>query len=372
MQLNSVEEIITDLREGRMVVLVDDNSESDNEGVVMVAAERAGAAEVNFMAQQARGLVCLALTEERCKKLNLPPMVAGAEGETSRFTLSIEAAVGVTTGISAADRARTVQAAVAPNAVAADIVQPGHIFPLTAAPGGVLTRAGHTEAASDYMALAGLSPFAMMADVLTEEGELADGAALAEFARQHGLKIGTIADLIEFRALNTRTIERIREGDINTVHGPFKLIGYRDEITQNVHLALCKGDICADKPTVVRVHTASALRDLLGTRLPGEESWDINACLACIAQSERGVLVLLSRTETPQRLLESIDCVLGNNAAKRRSVNTDAYTTVGLGSQILRDLGVGLIHLVGAPVKYNAISGFGLEVLEHISTSATV
>lgn len=371
MKLNSVEEIITDLREGRMVVLMDDNSDSGNEGVVMVAAEHAGAAEVNFMAQQARGLVCLALTEARCKKLNLPPMVAGAEGEKSNFTLSIEAAVGVETGISAADRARTVQAAVAPNAVAADIVQPGHIFPLTVAPGGVLTRAGHTEAASDYVALAGLAPFAMMADILTEDGELADGIALAEFATQHDLKMGTIADLIEFRVLNTCTIERIREGEVDTAHGRFNLVTYRDDINQTVHLALHKGEISADQPTVVRVHTASTLRDLLGTQLVGEESWDINACLARIAASERGVLVLLDRTETPQRLLDSVDRVLGNESPLRKGVSADAYTTVGLGSQILRDLGVGKIHLIGAPVKYNAIAGFGLEVLEYISASDT-
>lgn len=366
MQLNSVEELISDLRQGRMVVLIDDNTQSGNEGVVMMAAEHVTATAVNFMAQQARGLVCLALTQERCELLNLPPMVAGAEGEKSNFTLSIEAATGVETGISAADRALTVQAAVAPHAVAADIVQPGHIFPLTVAPGGVLTRAGHTEAASDYMSLAGLSPFAMMADVLTPDGDLADGTALADFARQHQLKMGSIADLIQFRVMNERTIERVREGDVDTAYGRFKLVAYRDQISNDIHLALTRGTIDANQPTVVRVHVASSLRDLLGTRTLDQAGWDINACLATIADSERGALVLISRTETAERLLASVDMVLGNEIPLQRGASADAYTTVGLGSQILRDLGVGHIHLIGAPIKYNAIAGFGLEVLEYV------
>ena len=213
MQLNSVDELISDIRQGRMVVLLDDDTESHNEGVVMVAAEHCESSHVNFMARQARGLICLTLTEERCAQLDLPPMVDHAQGEKSNFTLYIDARDGITTGISAADRALTVQAAVAAHAVPADIVQPGHIFPLTAVPGGVLTRAGHTEAASDYARLAGLTPAAVIADILTPDGIVADGAALVDFAAAHGLKMGSIADLIHFRMVNERTIRRVREGE---------------------------------------------------------------------------------------------------------------------------------------------------------------
>ncbi|NND67985.1 MAG: 3,4-dihydroxy-2-butanone-4-phosphate synthase, partial [Halioglobus sp.] len=221
MQLNDVDELISDIRQGRMVVLLDDDTESHNEGVVMVAAEHCEAKHVNFMARRARGLICLTLTEERCAQLDLPPMVDDAQGEKSNFTLSIEAAEGIDTGISAADRALTVQVAVAPHAVPADIVQPGHIFPLTAMPGGVLTRAGHTEAASDYARLAGLLPAAVIADILTPEGTVADGPALADFAAEHGLKMGSIADLIHYRMVNERTIRRVREGVIDTEYGEF-------------------------------------------------------------------------------------------------------------------------------------------------------
>ena len=250
MQLNSVDELISDIRQGRMVVLLDDDADSHNEGVVMVAAEHCDAGHVNFMARQARGLVCLALTEERCRQLDLPPMVDDGRGEKARFTLSIEAAEGIDTGISAADRARTVQAAVAPFARPADIVQPGHIFPLTAMPGGVLTRAGHTEAASDYARLAGLLPAAVMADILTPEGTVADSPALCEFAARHDLKIGTIADLIHFRLANERTITRVREGIINTEYGEFRLTAYRDQTADEIHLALSRGTIVADETTM--------------------------------------------------------------------------------------------------------------------------
>ncbi len=366
MQVNTVDELISDLRQGRMVVLVDDDADSHNEGVVLVAAEHCDANHVNFMARKARGLVCLTLTEERCRQLDLPPMVDDAMGEKSNFTLSIEAAEGIDTGISAADRARTVQAAVAPHAVPADIVQPGHIFPLTAVPGGVLTRAGHTEAASDYARLAGLLPAAVIADILTPEGILADGPALAEFAREHDLKIGTIADLIHFRMVNERTIRRIREGVINTAHGEFQLTVYRDQTAGEVHLALSRGDISPQEPTLVRVHVQSAMRDLVTSEVDGKPSWSMARCLRKVAEVGRGVIVLLSRAENSEQLLASVDMALGE-AASGGGMTPDTYTTVGLGSQILRDLGVGKIHLMGAPIKYNAISGFDLEVLDFVS-----
>jgi 3,4-dihydroxy 2-butanone 4-phosphate synthase/GTP cyclohydrolase II len=366
MQVNTVDELISDIRQGRMVVLVDDDADSHNEGVVLVAAEHVTAAHVNFMARQARGLVCLTLTEERCRQLDLPPMVPAARGEKSNFTLSIEAAVGIDTGISAADRARTVLAAVAPHAVPADIVQPGHIFPLTVTPGGVLTRAGHTEAASDYANLAGLLPAAVIADILTPEGVLADGPALVEFAARNGLKIGTIADLIHFRMVNERTIERVREGEIDTAHGPFRLTVYRDDTGGRLHMALSRGVITASEPTLVRVHVASTLRDLVTSKVSGRASWNIGACLQKVADAGRGVIVLLASQESAGQLLDSVDMALGQ-APSSTGALPDTYNTVGLGSQILKDLGVGKIHLMGAPIKYNAISGFGLEVIEYLA-----
>ena len=366
MQVNTVDELISDLRQGRMVVLVDDDADSHNEGVVMVAAEHCDDKHVNFMARQARGLVCLTLTEERCKQLDLPPMVGDAMGEKSNFTLSIEASVGIDTGISAGDRARTVQAAVAPHAVPGDIVQPGHIFPLTAVPGGVLTRAGHTEAAGDYARLAGLLPAAVIADILTPEGALADGPALAEFAAANDLKIGTIADLIHFRMVNERTINRVREGKINTAYGEFQLTAYRDQNEGDVHIALSKGEIKADEPTLVRVHVQSALRDMVNSEVEGRHSWSIARCLKKLAEGDRGVIVLLARDEGPEQILNSIDMALGEGP-KGGPAGPNTYTTVGLGSQILCDLGVGKIHLMGAPIKYNAISGFDLEVLDFVN-----
>ncbi len=366
MQVNTVDELISDIRQGKMVVLLDDDAESNNEGVVMVAAEHVDAKNVTFMARQARGLVCLALTDERCRQLNLPPMVEDARGEKSNFTLSIEATVGIDTGISALDRALTVQAACVPNAVPGDIVQPGHIFPLTVIPGGVLIRAGHTEAASDYARLAGLAPFAVITDILTLEGELADGPALVDFANQHDLKIGTIADLIHFRMVNERSIHRVREGEIDTAYGKFRLTAYRDQTQGDAHFALSKGDISPQEPTLVRVHVNSTLRDLVRTEIPGLQSWGIGECLKAVAESGRGVVVLLARREGPEQLLESIDLALGNESQGALDA-PDSYTTVGLGSQILKDLGVGKIHLMGAPIKYNAIAGFDLEVLDFVS-----
>ena len=366
MQLNTVDELISDLRQGKMVVLLDDDADSHNEGVVMVAAEHADARCITFMARKARGLVCLALTEERCRQLNLPPMVEDALGDNSNFTLSIEATEGIDTGISAVDRALTVQAAVAPHATPADIVQPGHIFPLTVMPGGVLTRAGHTEAASDYARLAGLLPAAVIADILTPEGTLADGPKLCEFAAEHQLKIGTIADLIHFRMANERTVRRIREGAIQTIHGEFRLIAYRDKSVGGVHIALSRGDISPDEPTLVRVHVKSALRDLLGSELPGHPSWSIDKCLRAVADNGRGVIVLLSREESAEQLLASVDVALGG-ALGPGNESPNSHTTIGLGSQILNDLGVGKIHLMGAPIKYNAISGFDLEVQEFVN-----
>ena len=367
MQLNTVEDIIQDIRQGKMVVMMDDAEDKNNEGVLMMAAEFAQAEQVNFMARKARGLICLALTEERCQQLDLPPMVDDAKGEKANFTLSIEATVGVSTGISAADRALTVQAAVAKDAKPEDIVQPGHIFPLMVQPGGVLTRAGHTEAASDLARLAGLQPAAMIADIMTADGHLAGAAELQEFAEEHDLKVGTIADLIHFQVVNERTVTAVRDGEINTDYGTFQLKAYQDSLDGNIHLALTKGDIEADKPTLVRVHVGASLRDMLTTRIEGHQGWNIGKCLSRVAK-EGGVVVLLASNETAQGVLNSVDMALGNSQVVATSHGDhDVYMTVGLGSQILRDLGVGKIRLMGAPIKYNAISGFDLEVIEHVN-----
>lgn len=365
LNINSVGELLDDLRHGRMVVILDERDERSNEGVVMVAAEHCSAEHVTFMARKARGLVCLALTQERCAQLDLPPMVAGNTSETSHFTLSIEAAKGIDTGISAADRAHTVQVAVAPQAVPGDIVQPGHIFPLAAEPGGVLTRAGHTETAVDYMRIAGLTPAAVIADVLDDKGELADGPALVEFASNHNLKVGTVADLIHYRIANEQTIERVREGQIDTLHGVFQMTTYRDRTHGGLHIALSLGAINASESTLVRVHASSTLRDLLGSDVQGQVGWSVQRSLEAIAQAGSGVLVLLSRSETDEQLLHSIDLALGKLEPRDPKAG-DSYNTVGVGSQILRELGVGKIRLMGAPIKYNAISGFGLEVIDYL------
>lgn len=367
--IDPVDELLSEIRLGRMVVLLDDDDATHNAGGVMVAAEHCEAEHITFMARRARGLVCLALTRERCEQLDLPPMVEGG-GEHANFTLSIEAARGIDTGISAADRAHTVRVAVAPHAEPSDIVQPGHIFPLAATPGGVLTRAGHTEAAVDYARLAGLTPAAVLTDVLGADGGLASAAELAAFAREHGLKLGTIADLIHYRLLHERTIERVREGEVATAHGTFRLTVYRDNNDGELHLALSRGHIQPDSPTLVRVHTRSTLRDLLGSHLREGNSWALQDALAHIGAAGKGVLVLLARPESEEQLLHSIDLALGEDRPSPPAP-TDTYNTIGLGSQILRDLGVGQIHLLGAPMKYNAISGFGLEVLETIRPAAS-
>ncbi|EGG28341.1 3,4-dihydroxy-2-butanone 4-phosphate synthase / GTP cyclohydrolase II [Aequoribacter fuscus] len=369
--LNTVDELIADLRRGHMVVLVDDDKDSSSEGVVMVAADHITANHVNFMARRAKGLVCLALTKERCRQLNLPLMAENTSAEKTNFTLSIEARHGIDTGISAADRALTVQVAVAPNAKPEDIVQPGHIFPLTAEDGGVLNRAGHTEAAADYARLAGCSPSAVIADILASEGYLADGEALREFAKQWDLKIGSIADLIHFRLSNERTIEREREGTIHTKHGEFNLVAYRDRANNLMHIALTKGAITADTTVPVRMHVQSILRDIIGTQVADVNSWDASSAIAYLAQQTHGVAVILANDESSDTLLHSVDMALGTPDAVQPK-RTPIYSRIGTGSQILKDLGVRKISLLGAPMKYNALSGFDLEVNSFIDPSGTI
>ncbi len=369
MQVNTVDELISDLRQGRMVVLVDDDADSHNEGVVMVAAEHADAKHINFMARQARGLVCLTLTEERCRQLDLPPMVDDAMGEKSNFTLSIEAAEGIDTGISAADRARTVQAAVAPHARPADIVQPGHIFPLVAKPGGVLRRAGHTEAGVDLARMAGFEPAALIVEIMNEDGTMARRPQLEEFAAKHDLHMGTIADLIEYRALHEQSVELRNSKTVNTEWGELELHTFLDLIDDSVHYALSRGEIHEERDTLVRVQDVNTLRDVLGTKISEQEpGWSYRLAMEHIAREERGVVVMLSQPMSAEQSLEAVMRFpdppgIGGPGSSQGVQN---YRLIGTGSQILKRLGVGRMRLMSAPVHFNALSGFNLEVTEFV------
>ena len=367
MPLNTTEEILNEIRLGRMVVLMDDE-DRENEGDLVIAAECATPETINFMATQARGLICLTLTQERCRKLNLPLMVSDNQARHgTNFTLSIEAAEGVTTGISAADRARTVRAAVAHHAKPSDIVTPGHIFPIMARRGGVLSRAGHTEAGCDLARMAGFESAAVIVEIMNADGTMARRPDLEQFAQAHGLKIGTIADLIHYRVLHEKTVERVSSGAVQTDYGEFTLHSFRDTTEGKVHVALVRGDIDPAEPALVRVHVASSVRDLLCAQLPGSApGWNIRRCLERVSAAGSGVVVLLAAEETGDDMMRSVDIALGREPAPRTTSegSHNTYLNVGVGSQILRELGVGKMRLMGAPVKYNAISGFDLEVVE--------
>ena len=358
-----IDKLLSELRHGHSCLLLNDNSAGGITGFVMTAAEHCQADHIAFMARQARGLVCLALTPQRCEELELPLMVEG-DDSLSPFTLSIEAATGIDTGISAADRARTVQVAVDALSQPSDLVQPGHIFPIAAAAGGVLTRTAPAEAAVDLTTLAGLTPAAVFTEVLDGEGAVASGDYLSGFAERHDLVVGRVSDLVTYRLANQKTISTVRSGVLESRYGQFKVTAYQDTIHQRVHLALTVGDIRADQPTLVRVHVTAVFRDLIGTTIEGHASWSFDASLRAIAEAEAGVLVLLSKPETAEDLISGIDRLLGSPAAELSSSSPDAYNQIGMGAQILRDLGVGQIKLMGAPLKYNALAGFGLEVIE--------
>ena len=357
-------DLLSDFRQGQMVLLLLEDSDGSATGIVTVAAEQCDADHITFMARQARGLICLGLLRERCEYLHLPMMVEG-QGDAAPFTLSIEAAEGIETGISARDRAHTVRVAVAQGATATDLVQPGHIFPVAAAEGGLLTRVDRAEATTDLAQLAGLLPAAVFTDVLDEQGDIARGEALDQFAVRHGLPVGRVADLIDHRLQTERTVERVREGVIETSQGAFNLSVFREVNQGSLHLSLSRGSLHKNTLTRVRVHVTSALRDLIGTTLDDQPSWSFQTSLAEIASAERGVLVLISRPETGEELLASVDRMLGLPAAEVHGTQS-GYASVGLGAQILHELGVGQIELLGAPVKYNALSGFGLEVISFI------
>lgn len=361
MAISTTQEIIAELRAGRMVILVDEE-DRENEGDLVLAAEFVTPEAINFMAKFGRGLVCLTLTEERCNQLNLPMMTArNGTSYGTNFTVSIEAAEGVTTGISAADRARTVQVAVAKNAKPTDLVQPGHIFPLKAQKGGVLMRAGHTEAGCDLSELAGLTPAAVICEIMKDDGTMARLPDLLEFANQHGLKIGTIADLIHYRSRNESIVERVAERTMSTIHGSFRTIAYRDKPSGGAHLALVHGDIKPELETLVRVHQPVSILDLLETEVT-THSWNIASAMAAINASERGAMVLLNCEESAEQMFAQFDALNNPGAAPQvRGARMD-LRTYGIGAQILKDLGVGKMKLLASPRKMPSMTGFDLEV----------
>jgi len=362
--LNTIDDILDDLRQGRMVVMMDDE-DRENEGDLVMAAQHVRPEDVNFMARYGRGLICLTLTRERCRQLRLPLMVSETDlDQRTNFTLSIEAAEGVTTGISAYDRAHTIRTAVAVGARPEDLRQPGHIFPLMAQPGGVLTRAGHTEAGCDLARLAGQEPTAVIVEILNDDGSMARLPDLDAFAKRHNLKIGTIADLIRYRLEKERSVERIAERDIETDHGGFRLHCYEDHVNRTVHLALVRGNLRGVNAPLVRVHLMDTVRDVVGVREPGN-SWTLNRVMERVAREGTGVIVLLRPDESALEIAEAVRSASHMHAAAGRP-GSQVLRTYGIGAQILRDLGVSHMRVLSAPKQMHGLSAFGLDVAEYV------
>ena len=357
--ISPITEIIEEIRQGRMVVLLDDE-DRENEGDLVMAAQYVTPEDINFMSKHGRGLICLTLTEERGKQLNLSPMVArnGTKMGTN-FTASIEAAEGVTTGISAADRAHTIQTAVHVNARPMDVVSPGHVFPLIAQKGGVLVRAGHTEAGCDIAKLAKLDASAVICEILKDNGEMARLPDLLDFAAKHDLKVGTIADLINYRSQTESLVKRVAERLIETPYGPFQLIAYQESIANQTHLALVKGTIAADKSVLVRVHEPLSILDLLDASNKSH-SWSLPDAMQMISQADAGVIVMLRRDEKSEDVIHAI------NSANFPANNQYTLKDYGIGAQILRDLGVVKMRLMAEPRKMPSMAGFGLQVTEFL------
>ncbi len=366
--MNTIEEIIDDLRQGKMVIIMDDE-DRENEGDLVMAAAFTRPEDINFMARYGRGLICLTLTPERCQQLRLPLMVnENKTPHSTNFTVSIEAATGVTTGISAADRACTVQCAVAVDAKPDDLVQPGHIFPLMAQSGGVLNRAGHTEAGCDLARLAGVEPAAVIVEILNEDGSMARRPDLELFAEQHKLKIGTIADLIHYRIQHENTLERISECAYPTEFGDFRLYAYQDRNDNNVHLALVMGQVSGDEPVLARVHARNLLDDVFSSKR-SDCNVPIRLAMQKIAEAGCGVLVIIRQSENNKALAELIHSYqLQDNgvAGSANEAEVADWRTTGTGARILADLGVRKLKVLGAQKKYVALSGFDLEVAEHV------
>jgi len=355
-------DLIDELKRGRMIVLAD-AEDRENEGDLVLAADFVTPEAINFMATHARGLICLTLTEDRCRQLNLPLMVSENRSPMgTAFTASIEAATGVSTGISAADRARTVRAATAKHARPEDIVQPGHIFPVMAQNGGVLVRAGHTEAGCDLAELAGLTPAAVICEIMNPDGSMARMPELTEFAQKHGLALGTIADLIRHRSETEKLIERVADHPIATPYGPFRLCVYHDKTVDEVHYALVKGDPAPDRPVLVRVHEPFTSLDIFDFDT-ARHAYSVQDAMRIVAHHKEGVIVLLRRHEAAGEILERLQEPL----SKRRGTRKWDPRLHGIGAQILRDLNVGKMRVLARPKRIPSMSGFGLEVVEYVS-----
>jgi 3,4-dihydroxy 2-butanone 4-phosphate synthase/GTP cyclohydrolase II len=362
--ISKVEDIVADIRAGRMVILVDEE-DRENEGDLVMAAQHVTPEAINFMARFGRGLICLTLTRERCQYLNLPPMAArNGTVYSTAFTVSIEAAEGVTTGISAADRARTIQVAVDPKARPTDLVQPGHVFPLQAVDGGVLMRAGHTEAGCDLAAMAGCTPAAVICEIMKDDGTMARLPDLQVFAAEHGLKIGTIADLIAYRSRTESLVQKVGSRSLQTAYGEFVAHAYRDLPSQGIHLALVKGQPASQQVVPVRVHEPLSVLDALEVGRP-MHSWSLDAALAHMARQDCGVVVLLNCGESASQLLAQFEgTAKASHGPERGTMDLRSY---GVGAQILRDCGVHRMKLLGSPRRLPSMVGYGLEIEGHVA-----
>jgi 3,4-dihydroxy 2-butanone 4-phosphate synthase / GTP cyclohydrolase II len=366
--LNSVEEILADLRAGRMVIIMDDE-DRENEGDLIMAADRATPEAVAFMIRYTSGIICVPMEEEGLVRLDLPQMVmANSESHRTAFTVSVDLKAGTTTGVSSADRAATIRALADFNATAADFARPGHIFPLRSRKGGVLVRAGHTEASVDLCRLAGLKPAGVLCEIMNDDGTMARRPELEAFAKRHNLKIGTIADLIRHRLRNERSVERISEQTVQTDLGEFRLYAYEDRVNQDVHLALARGRLDGPEVPLVRVHLPDTLRDLVGVRAP-QRAWTLRSVMKRIAEAGSGVVVILRQQESPRDLTDSVRWLASNAQSATQSERADktegegaVLRTFGVGAQILKDLGVRRMRVLSAPKQMHGISAFDLEI----------
>lgn len=365
-EFDSTQSIIAALRAGEKVVILDDE-DRENEGDIVMAATKVRPEDINFMARYARGLICLTLTRARCEQLRLPLMVGDTDRrKKTNFTVSIEASDGVTTGISAHDRARTVRAATAPDARPEDVNQPGHIFPIMAQPGGVLTRAGHTEAGCDLVRLAGLEPAAVIVEIMNDDGTMARRDNLLQFAQQHNLRIGTIADLIQYRLEHEESVEAISDQMVSTEFGEFRMVCFEDHVNRAVHVALVRGEIQPDEPAIVRVHVQETLGDVLRVE-QSRKSWPIREAMRYVADRDSGVIILLRNDESAREFMSSVRALSAKEPARIGPEQVMDLRMTGTGSQILRALGVRRMRVLSAPYTMHGLSGFGLEVVEYIT-----
>lgn len=369
MALSSVPDILDDIRDGKMVILMDDE-DRENEGDLIVAAAAVTPEIITFFSSEACGLICMPITQERARQLQLPLMVRDNRSQhETNFTVSIDAADRKGPGISSVQRAHTVLQASAPDARPSDIIQPGHIFPLVAKPGGVLRRAGHTEAGVDLARMAGFEPAALIVEIMNEDGTMARRPQLEEFAAKHSLRMGTIADLIEYRSLHEQSVELRDQKTVDTEFGPFELYTFLDLIDNTLHYALTRGDIDEANETLVRVQTINTLRDVLGTRIAGgSKGWSYRRAMTAIAEEGNGAMVLIGQmADTEQQLAEVVqfpDYAPAAGSASAQGVQN--YRVIGTGSQILKRLGIGKMRLMSAPLHFNALSGFNLEVTDFV------